>query len=135
MAEGYFKKMLKESSKDISVASAGTATFPGMKASQEAVEVMREIGIDISGHQSNEITRDMIKDSDIILVMEPAHMDVVAGMVPEKKDDIFFLRQFEKKDTLDKFIPDPIGKSMTFYRNVLNVIKTSTEGFLKWLED
>jgi hypothetical protein len=55
-------------------------------------------------------------------------------MVPDKIDRVFYLRRFDEEAHED-IIPDPIGKGKFFYRNVLDIIKRSTEGFLKWMEN
>ena len=134
MAEGYFKKRLKKLGKDISVSSAGIAAFYGMTPPKEAISVMGEIGIDISSHKSTGITKDMVTRADVILVMAPAHKDDILKIAPESEKNIFYLGNFEKNNGSENFIPDPIGQSQEFYKNVLDVIKKSTEGFLKWLE-
>ncbi len=135
MAEGYLKSRSKELGKEILVESTGTGTVSGFKPSQEAIESMKEIGIDVSGYESSVLTKEAIDKADIILVMAPVHKEVIVRMALLAKDKIFYLREFAKEDSLDKFIPDPIGKPIEFYRKILDVIKKSLEGFLKWLEN
>jgi protein-tyrosine-phosphatase len=53
MAEGIFRKKLKERTEDDSkfnIISAGTSALPGMSPTLEAIKVMTEQGIDISRH-------------------------------------------------------------------------------------
>ena len=134
MAEGYFKKRIKELGKDISVTSAGIAALYGMTPPREAISVMNEIGIDVSSHKSTGITKDMVTNADVILIMGPTHKDAILAISPESEKNIFYLGNFEKNDGGENFIPDPIGQSEEFYKKVLDVIKKSTEGFLKWIE-
>jgi len=133
MAEGYLRKRSEEEGKNLNIRSAGTATFYGMKPTGEAIKVMDETGVDVSGHDATPISKEMVETSDIILVMEPHHRDAVIGLAPDKEDIVFYLRSFEE-GAIDDIIPDPIGRSLIFYRNVLDVVKKSVEGFLKWLE-
>lgn len=135
MAEGYLKRRLKELGKEILVESTGTGTISGFKPSDEAIESMKEIGIDVSGYESSALARETIDKADIILVMAPMHREAIMGMAPDAKDKIFYLREFAKEGSLNKIIPDPIGRPIEFYREILGVIKESLEGFLKWLED
>jgi len=135
MAEGCLKKRLKEEGLDVAVSSAGISPFTGLKPSQEAVELMKEIGVDVSTHESKAITKDILNKADMILVMEPMHKDVILGIALEVKDKIFYLRQFAKENSLDKFIPDPIGKPIDYYMLTFKAIEESVEGFLKWLKN
>ncbi len=134
MAEGYLKKRLKELSEHISVNSAGTAAIYGAGASPEAVRVMKEADVDISGHQSKPIVSGMIERADIILVMEPYHRDFIIRLVPESRSKVFYLRQFSQ-DPADDIIPDPIGRGVDFYKQVKDIITDSLEGFIKWVKN
>ena len=134
MAEGYLSKRLRDGGKNISVASAGTGAISGLKPSPEAVEAMKEINIDVSRYESSPLTKDTIEKADIILVMGPMHKERVLQLAPSVEDKVFYLRQFVNGNAQDKFIPDPIGKPIEFYRKTLDLIKESVEGFLKWLE-
>jgi len=137
MAEGYIRERLRQTGLDkhYTVSSAGTGAYPGMQPSGEAVEAMKGVGVDISAHRSITLTREAALAADIILVMEAHHRDAVLSAAPEKAESTFFFRQFSKQDTLDKIIPDPIGKGPAFYANVLDVIKGSTEGLLRWMQN
>lgn len=135
MAEGYLKRRLKELGKEILVESTGTGTISGFKPSHEAIESMREIGIDVSGYKSSALTKEVVDKADVILVMAPMHKETIVGMAPVAEDKIFYLREFAKEDSLNKIIPDPIGRPIEFYREILGVIKQSLEGFLKWLKN
>lgn len=64
MAEGFFKKYAPKEFEGI---SAGT--MPVSEINPLAVEVMREVDIDISGQNSKEITEDMIRNSSKIVNM------------------------------------------------------------------
>jgi len=134
MAMGYLRKRLKDLGKDIVVESAGTAALPGLGPSKDAVMAMGDIGVDISGHMSTQLSKEMIKKADIILVMEPIHKDEILRLAPEHIDKVFYFREFDT--SADEYsVPDPIGMGSGFYKNVLDVIKKSTEGFLKWMEN
>lgn len=95
MAEGLLHKYFKDHNcKDIKVVSAGISTLPGMMASSNAIEVMRREGIDISGHRAQPVTQQMIKESDLILGMEPSHIETILGIVPEAKNKTYLLLEY-----------------------------------------
>lgn len=64
MAEGFFNKFAPEGYKAI---SAGTK--PVSQINPVAVDVMREVGIDISNQKSKDITQDMMRNSTKIVNM------------------------------------------------------------------
>lgn len=136
MAEGYLVKRLDELGiKDDAIISSGTAAFPGLRPTPEAIEVMKERGIDVSGYVSSKLNKAHVQNADVILVMEPIHKNIILEMVPEAKDKVYLLREFSSEENReDLFIYDPIGKPVEFYRKTFARIENSIEGFLKWMQ-
>ena len=64
MAEGFFRKYIP---RGYSTLSAGTK--PSGEINPLAIEVMKEVGIDISNQKSKEITEEMMRDSTKIVNM------------------------------------------------------------------
>lgn len=118
MAKGLMEKFVNEAdlADKVHIDSAGTSTFAGIGAAPNTVSVMREEGVDVSGHIGKNINKDMLKRSDIVFVMEKAHKNFIVNIMPEMKDKIRLLREGQD-------IPDPIGRSLEEYRNVRAVIK------------
>lgn len=137
MAEGYLVKRLKDMGiNDIIVISSGTGAIPGLEPTEDAVQVMNEHRIDISGHVSASLNKSRIENADVILTMEPMHKERILCMVPEAKHKTYLLKEFSmKKKRKNNIIADPIGKSIDFYRETFETIKNSIEGFLKWLNE
>ena len=73
MAEGLFRKMLKDMSvANVKAESAGTSTIPGLKPSLETERVMAETGADVSKHRTRLLDRatcESAKGSDVFNVM------------------------------------------------------------------
>jgi protein-tyrosine-phosphatase len=128
IAEGLFKKYLKEAGKgDIEVTSAGVIALDGFIPTNETIKVMKSQDIDVSGIKSKRLTRKLIMESGLILVMEEMHRDFVEGLVPEAASKTHMLKKFGSDDTR-KYpeghdIPDPIGKPIDFYKLALEIIK------------
>jgi len=135
MAEGYLSKRFIELGKDIQVASAGTIATEGMVPVEKTIQVMKESGIDVSGYRSHPLRKDAIASADLIIAMEPIHKEAVMGINPAAENKIYYLREFASEKSHNLSIPDPIGKTIEFYRETLNIIEKSAEGFLKWLEN
>ncbi|MFH2138628.1 MAG: L-threonylcarbamoyladenylate synthase [Candidatus Omnitrophota bacterium] len=126
MAEGLMKKIIGDN-KYINVSSAGIAAYDGMRASREAIDVLRQEGINISEHRARQVNVDMVKDSDYILVMEQRHKRWIIDKFPFAQERIFALREFDPENNGNLSIPDPIGLDLRFYEQVAAVIKDSIE--------
>lgn len=126
MAEGLLKKMLGND-KYIKVESAGVATFDGMPATKETIAVLEKEGIIISDHRSRRLTDEMIKESDLILVMESYQKQHILNRVLSAEKRIFLLREFDNEYSGDLNIPDPIGAQIDVYERVFKIIKNAVE--------
>jgi tRNA threonylcarbamoyl adenosine modification protein (Sua5/YciO/YrdC/YwlC family) len=132
MAKGLLETELKKVGRnDVEVISAGIAIIGGYRATQETVELMQKEGIDVSGHFTQRISTEMIKKSDIILVMEKIHETKVIQLAPEVKNRVFLLKEFAKIEDSNLDIADPIGKSFVEYEVTLYTIKQAIERVAK----
>jgi len=128
MAKGLLEKRLKEQGRfDIEVLSAGIMILGGLEASSETIELLKKEGIDVSGHFSQRASLEIIKKSDIILVMERLQEEKILKLVPQAKFRLFLLKEFAKIDDSNLDIADPIGKPMQFYAQTFAVIKEAIE--------
>ena len=104
MAEGFFKKYAPKEYEGI---SAGT--MPVSEINPLAVEVMREVDIDISGQKSKEITEDMIRNSSKIVNM---------GCMDKQSCPTLFLQNL-----LEWNIEDPKDKRIEKVREIRDEIE------------
>lgn len=102
MAEGYLKS---KKLNDIFVKSAGIAAF-GDSANPNSIEVMRELGIDISSHFSSQISAYHIDWADKIYCLSPSHLTALMEAVPKHKLCL-----------LGHGIADPFGQDIDVYRS------------------
>src|SRR5262249_1175731 len=105
MAEALAKGLLAESA---AVESAGMETADGMMATEEAVTVMRELGLAMSAHRSRGLDGLNLADYDLILALSPRiaqHLTSVRN-IPQQRVRI-----------LD--IQDPYGRGLAAYRQCL----------------
>jgi len=132
MAEGLLKKWLKERGcDDVSIDSAGIATIPGLMASSNAVEVMKREHVDVSGHRAQVASGRLIKEYDLILCMEPVHVQRIVELMPEAKDKTYLLLEYAYEGEGEKpknlWVTDPIGKPKEVYESVLIILKDAIE--------
>ena len=128
MAEALLKKKLKEKGRDdVEVISAGILLLGGLGASEGTREVLSKAGIDVSEHRSQPVTKEMIRRSDLILVMEKIHEEEIVKIAPDAKNRVFLLKEFAKINDEDLDIHDPLGHSLDYYENIYYTIKEAVE--------
>ena len=111
-----------------SVASAGLAAGRQYPASPESVEVMANMGFDISGHGSQPLTAELLDKFDSVYTMTANHRDAILKARPDAADTV----QMLSNNGYD--IADPIGGGMNDYvacceeiEHYINVIIEKTE--------
>ena len=92
------------------IASAGIAAVSACAPSREAVEVLKERGLDLSKHESQPLTDKLARHADIILTMTRGHRHALTRRWPDCTDRSHTLLP----DGGD--INDPIGGSLAVYR-------------------
>jgi L-threonylcarbamoyladenylate synthase len=95
--------------------SAGVAAYEGIPASRHAIEVCWAQEIDLSCHQSRQLTLGDIEQSDVIFTMSQSHRDSVVQSLPSASEKCFVL-----DETTD--ILDPIGLGIGVYRDCFQQI-------------
>lgn len=136
MAQGLLQHHLqKKSQSDVQVLSAGVGTAGGMGPTLETVEVMKSMGIDISGHIGQPVTREIIQHADAIFCMEEFHKDWILSAIPEAEPKTYLLKSFQVNQPVqDVNIPDPIGRPKEVYESCLMTIKDAVDRIIRWLE-
>lgn len=127
MAEGLFKQALIDVNKsDCAVSSAGLSALVGHPPDPNACLLMRKRGIDISDHRARQLNQEMIRKSELILVMELNQKYFLEENEPTAKGKIFRLGEWEKFD-----IADPYQKEIQFFERTLSLIEL---GVSHWIE-
>ena len=117
MAEGLLKKFLKEKNQNhISVCSGGVMATDGIPASTGSILTMAEMGVDISSHKSTKIRSAMLRDADLILVMERYHRDAIVHMDATIKSKVKLLKEYINASPVEMDVEDPLGGSLEQYR-------------------
>jgi protein-tyrosine phosphatase len=106
------------------VESAGTAALVGEPADPLAVAVMKQRGIDLSGHRARQLTRELASAFELILVMDEAQQRAVERVFPAGRGRIHRLGRFEDFD-----VPDPYRKPRDAFEQSLELIERGLTGF------
>lgn len=120
MAEYYCKYLAEKNNLNIRIDSAGTDYYP-VGLSEYTAQLLREDGIEVSNHKPKVITRDLIKNFDLILCMDNSHINKIIEKFPESKEKVMLLSRFAE-DKTDEIV-DPIGLGISEYRKVYKKIK------------
>jgi len=103
----------------IVVESAGTCGGGG-KAADNAISVMARRSIDVSGHRSRLLSRELVEQADYVFAMTHAHRDAVQAVAPSAADRVVLLLE-------DEDLGDPIGGSEEEYEKCASVIERALQ--------
>jgi len=115
MAAGLMRQRLAVAGLDgqVQVRSAGIWAMAGRPASEGAIQVMAEHGIDISQHRACELDVTDVAQADLILVMEEAHRRSIFHLAPQHLQKVFLLSEMAGKH---HGVEDPYGQPLVEYR-------------------
>lgn len=122
MAEGLLRHHLPEFLKDqVSVSSAGTYGLHGNFAEPFAVRASAFHGADISDHRARMLDAKMVKDADLVLVMENLHLKQINSMFFFRCSHVRLLRFFST-DPADLEVSDPYGRAYAAYEETARTL-------------
>ncbi|MGR5066495.1 arsenate reductase/protein-tyrosine-phosphatase family protein [Photobacterium sp. DNB22_13_2] len=111
------------------IASAGVGALVGKPADQTASEVALEHGISLEGHVAQQLTSELCKDYDLILVMEKGHIEAVTSIAPEARGKTMLFGQWIGQ----KDIPDPYRQSREAFDFAYGLIDESAKAWAQKL--
>jgi protein-tyrosine-phosphatase len=116
----------------VRVDSAGTAAVQGAPAAEPAVIVAGEESLDLSTHQSKELTPALLDWADLVLVMTPSQFETVAQRGAAEK--VALATDFIEGPSSGESIHDPFGGDVSTYRETYTQLRTAAEALLARLE-
>lgn len=122
MAEGLLKKSLPE----VKTCSAGIAAMVGHGADPIAVRIMADAGVDISSHRARMLTEALVRDADLILVMDDLQKQQISMQYPHTRGKVFRLAETEKRD-----VPDPYKQEPAVFHSVFSLIQNGVGEWVK----
>lgn len=103
MAEVLARAKFTEQVPDFRVESAGLAALVGKPADPLAQHLMQERGLDLSRHVARQLTKDLLRDFELVLVMEAWHVKEVERLSPVSRGKIFRLGHWRDFDIVDPY--------------------------------
>lgn len=121
-AEGVLRKMvadMPDPHPDIEVQSAGTLGMVGAPATDLAIAVAADFGVDIGSHLSQAVTPELLDRSDLVLAMAGEHYQDCLALGASAQALYMLLHYPEHRpDSQKASVPDPIGGDRQRYETV-----------------
>jgi len=122
MAEALARKVaIERGMSDVEVASSGTSAWEGAPASDGALLVAMERGMDLSDHRAQSLTRDLVRAYDLILAMGPHHLERIEALGGEGK--AFLISDYASRGASHRAISDPVGAELDVYRTTADELE------------
>lgn len=106
MAEFLLRQKLGAIGVNISVSSAGLGALVGQSADEKAIELMTEHGHDISMHIARQLSEELVKQNELILVMEYWQQKEIESLFPYARGRVHLLGKWSNVE-----VEDPYKKS------------------------
>ena len=110
------------------VASAGVSATMGGRASPEAVQVLADMGLNLTDHETQPLTEPLIRKADVIFAMSRSHREAILAHWPAAAERTRLLAH----DAAD--VVDPIGGPLERYRRCAAEIENELQYQLNQLE-
>jgi len=127
-AQYYAQKIFPES---MTILSSGYYSETGRRCPKKAIKAAKEYGIKLEKHRSILITKEMIKDAQIIYVFDEENKQTLDTLFPNAKNKIILLGTLI--ENLPTIISDPYCKKYSDYKLTYNLISNFIAALFKKL--
>lgn len=128
MAEALARRAAHQRGLDATFASAGTGAALGSPATDGAILVGLERGVDLSRHRSRPLLPAAITRNTLILVMATSHVSGVTAIAPKAR--VYLLDEYGSNGLSALNVADPYGGDLEDYRAAADAIEGMLEGIL-----
>ena len=132
MAGGLLRKLLEDAKvRNVEVRSAGVLTVTGLRASQEARQILESMEVDISRHRSSQLSPEMIRRADLILGMTPYHVQRAVRISEDARLKTYLFKEYTRSDLANIQIADPMGGTLEVFKQRMKEIRKACELLVK----
>lgn len=123
LAEALARRMADERGVRVAFASAGTGAAMGAPATDAAMLVGLERGVDLSRHRSRPLLPEDVSGSDtLVLALAESHVPGVRAVAPEAR--LALLDEYGSRGASSRSVSDPFGGSLDDYRRAADSIES-----------
>jgi protein-tyrosine phosphatase len=126
VAEGLLKDYSIKFNLGLTISSAGIQALVGQMAQPHSIEVAREHDIDISTHFAQQLTDKMVRDNELILIMDDIIRTATMPRFPLATGKMKWLGHFNQQEIVDPY-RQPKAAFDTMYTHIDDCLK-------QWLE-
>ncbi|MNO85941.1 Low molecular weight protein-tyrosine-phosphatase etp [compost metagenome] len=112
---------------DVQVSSAGLGALVDKPIERNALATLQQHGKQPHEHSARQLTSRMLRESDLVLVMEKRHLQGVSQIAPEARGKTFLLGKWQD----DREIPDPYRQSEAAFEHAYALIKEGVDAWSK----
>jgi protein-tyrosine phosphatase len=113
--------LAKRGAGELEVRSAGLiGKWEGQPANEQMVEAARRLGLDLTGHRAQQLTREMLGWANSVLAMDASVLDVLREIADEDVQPKLALYLG------DRDVPDPMGKDQEAFNACAVLIEAGT---------
>ncbi|MEX2180993.1 MAG: low molecular weight protein arginine phosphatase [Gemmatimonadaceae bacterium] len=124
MAEALGQRIAVELGlEDVTVGSAGTSAWEGAAASDGALLVAMERGVDLNAHRARVLSRDVVEAADLVLGMGPHHVERALVLGGEGKTHL--LMDYASRGGDASTVADPFGGDLEAYRTTFRDLESA----------
>ena len=122
MAKALLKEIVikKRIDQEWQIDSAGTWGQEGEFAADGVQKILEDRGINLKGHRSKIVNRELIQSANLILTMESGHKEALQLEFPEYANRVYLLSEMVNQ-VFD--IEDPFGGPLNRYEHTAQVIE------------
>ena len=124
MAAALLAERLARRGVAVTVESAGIHALVGRPAEPEAQALLRERGLDLSRHRARQLTAEILRGFELVLVMEERHERAVHQLVPGSRGRVHRVGKFGGFD-----VPDPYRRERAEFERALALIEEGLSDF------
>ena len=130
IAEAIVRRIAADAGRaDVEVSSAGTNAWDGSPPSDGALLIGMERGLDLSGHRSRHLTKEIVDENDLVLAMAPSHLARVKEL--SESANAHLLAGFTTGLRKDEPVQDPFGGDLEAYRETADELERELSGILE----
>ncbi|ART81793.1 protein tyrosine phosphatase [Oceanisphaera profunda] len=115
--------LLKQALPNKTVHSAGLGALVGHDIDATAKKIAEQHNVACPTHSARQLTKELCREADVILVMEQGHKESITRLAPEARGKTFLLGQWNSNQE----IPDPYKKSEEAFQHVYQLIANNSK--------
>lgn len=119
----------------LKVISAGTSAWSGDPASTNSVTALSKVGIELTQHKSQPITKDMLESAFLVLGMTHSHLYGIEKYKKSLPPRVHLFRDFMNPPSdAETEIMDPYGQNLATYRACLDSMAEAIPSLIEFLK-